>query len=431
MFAAVGGYLDVVQLLVASRADIDSMDNRRVSCLMAAFRRGHVKAAKWLVKQVAQFPSDQEMARFMATLGPDSRDLLRKCHQCTEVIHAAKERQAAEANKCASSLLEELDLERSREESRRAAAARRRERKRRKKKEKQEQMRLAKLEAEVGDKAAVASANNGKDSDKDSKSEGEKPPTSSQSEEDDDDDEEEEEEDNRTSAPSCGNRTAELDERLPNPGVGAGNPLAGATSGPPDRGGGLPNVPGRPKTNGAAVSSSSTPNKVRLKGDDVPPSAAHESSNSTSSSPPKTTASVVAEGSSKNSRKKKQAAASSTMERPSESAPARLNHAASPAPAALSKSSSSGGGKQAKAAQTTQAILQQPASSLTRSPLGLGPPSMIQGHRQVPLAGKQRGGELMVNGLADCEDFSTVVKGTKHRGQAHHAVTDGSTKSST
>ncbi|KAL3247791.1 hypothetical protein MRX96_056865 [Rhipicephalus microplus] len=147
--------------------------------------------------------------------------------------------------------------------------------------------------------------------------------------------------------------------------------------------------------------------------------------------PPKTTASVVAEGSSKNSRKKKQAAASSTMERPSESAPARLNHAASPAPAALSKSSSSGGGKQAKAAQTTQAILQQPASSLTRSPLGLGPPSMIQGHRQVPLAGKQRGGELMVNGLADCEDFSTVVKGTKHRGQAHHAVTDGSTKSST
>ncbi|KAL3247790.1 hypothetical protein MRX96_056864 [Rhipicephalus microplus] len=204
MFAAVGGYLDVVQLLVASRADIDSMDNRRVSCLMAAFRRGHVKAAKWLVKQVAQFPSDQEMARFMATLGPDSRDLLRKCHQCTEVIHAAKERQAAEANKCASSLLEELDLERSREESRRAAAARRRERKRRKKKEKQEQMRLAKLEAEVGDKAAVASANNGKDSDKDSK---------------------------RLLPPSCGNRTAELDERLPNPGVGAGNPLAGATSG--------------------------------------------------------------------------------------------------------------------------------------------------------------------------------------------------------
>ncbi|KAL1451248.1 hypothetical protein MTO96_006305 [Rhipicephalus appendiculatus] len=58
---------------------------------------------------------------------------------------------------------------------------------------------------------------------------------------------------------------------------------------------------------------------------------------------------------------------------------------------------------------------------------------MIQGHRQVALAGKQRSGELMVNGLADGEDFSTVVKGTKHRGQgqAHHAVTDGSSKSST
>lgn len=52
----------------------------------------------------------------------------------------AKEKQAAEANKNANILLEELDLERSREESRKAAAARRRERKRRKKREKQEQV---------------------------------------------------------------------------------------------------------------------------------------------------------------------------------------------------------------------------------------------------------------------------------------------------
>ena len=34
-----GGHLDVVQLLVHAGADIDSQDNRKVSCLMAAFRK--------------------------------------------------------------------------------------------------------------------------------------------------------------------------------------------------------------------------------------------------------------------------------------------------------------------------------------------------------------------------------------------------------
>ena len=57
-----------------------------------------------------------------------------------DTIRIAKERQAAEANKNANNLLEELETERSREENRKAAAARRRERKRRKKKEKQEQV---------------------------------------------------------------------------------------------------------------------------------------------------------------------------------------------------------------------------------------------------------------------------------------------------
>ncbi len=55
-----------------------------------------------------------------------------------EIIVSAKDRQAAEANKNASILLEELDLEKSREESKKLAAARKREKKRRKKKEKQE-----------------------------------------------------------------------------------------------------------------------------------------------------------------------------------------------------------------------------------------------------------------------------------------------------
>lgn len=34
-----GGHLDVVRLLVDQAADVDSQDNRKVSCLMAAFRK--------------------------------------------------------------------------------------------------------------------------------------------------------------------------------------------------------------------------------------------------------------------------------------------------------------------------------------------------------------------------------------------------------
>ncbi|GFU39754.1 ankyrin repeat and KH domain-containing protein 1 [Nephila pilipes] len=144
--AANGGHLEVVQLLCSHNADIDSQDNRKVSCLMAAFRKGHVKVVKWMVKHVKQFPSDQDLARFMSTL--TDKEMLKKCSQCADAIRIAKERQAAEANKNANILLEELDLEKSREENRKAAAARRRERKRKKKREKQEQIRAAKAAKE-------------------------------------------------------------------------------------------------------------------------------------------------------------------------------------------------------------------------------------------------------------------------------------------
>ena len=63
-----GGHAEVVHLLVNARADVDSQDNRKVSCLMAAFRKGHVKVVKWLVKHVTQFPSDQECVRYIATV---------------------------------------------------------------------------------------------------------------------------------------------------------------------------------------------------------------------------------------------------------------------------------------------------------------------------------------------------------------------------
>ena len=35
---------------------------------MAAFRKGHVKVIKWLVKHVTQFPADPDCKRFMQTV---------------------------------------------------------------------------------------------------------------------------------------------------------------------------------------------------------------------------------------------------------------------------------------------------------------------------------------------------------------------------
>merc|ERR1712142_88048 len=140
--AANGGHLDVVQLLYSAGADIDSQDNRKVSCLMAAFRKGHSKVVKWLVKHVTQFPSDTELTRLIATIS--DKDLLKKTHQCLEIIRVAKERQASEANKAASILLEELEQEKTREESKKAAAARKREKKKRKKAEKKKKKKAQK-----------------------------------------------------------------------------------------------------------------------------------------------------------------------------------------------------------------------------------------------------------------------------------------------
>ncbi|XP_044743261.1 ankyrin repeat and KH domain-containing protein 1 isoform X4 [Chrysoperla carnea] len=137
--AANGGHLNVVELLYNANADIDSQDNRKVSCLMAAFRKGHIKVVKWMVGHVTQFPSDQEMMRYISTVS--DKELLEKCQECVKVIRAAKETQAAKANKNATILLEELDMEKNREESKKAAAARRRERKKKKKLEKKEEKR--------------------------------------------------------------------------------------------------------------------------------------------------------------------------------------------------------------------------------------------------------------------------------------------------
>ncbi|XP_074613505.1 ankyrin repeat domain-containing protein 17-like [Acropora palmata] len=132
--AANGGHLEVCQLLFSYGADVDSQDNRKVSVLMAAFRKGHIKVIKWLVKHVHQFPSDSECTRFISTIS--DKELLNKCHKNMEILVTAKERQAAEANKNACILLEELDLEREREKIKKAEAARRRDKKKQKKKKK-------------------------------------------------------------------------------------------------------------------------------------------------------------------------------------------------------------------------------------------------------------------------------------------------------
>lgn len=158
--SANGGHLEVVELLYKAKADIDSQDNRKVSCLMAAFRKGHVKVVKWMVKRVTQFPSDQEMTRFISTAV--DKDLLKKCHHCMEVIRAAKDHQAAEANKNAANLLDELDMEKIREDLKRAAAARKREKKKRKKQEKKQEKRRAESDDLDND-----SQENGNDNDDD------------------------------------------------------------------------------------------------------------------------------------------------------------------------------------------------------------------------------------------------------------------------
>ena len=60
--------MEVLQLLAKYNADLDSQDNRGISCLMAAFRKGHVKVVKWLVKHAKQFPADSDCKRFMQTV---------------------------------------------------------------------------------------------------------------------------------------------------------------------------------------------------------------------------------------------------------------------------------------------------------------------------------------------------------------------------
>ena len=68
--------MDVVQLLARECADVNSCDNRGVSCLMAAFKKGNIKVVKWLVKLVSQFPPDSDCKGLLQKVSDKVRKLL-------------------------------------------------------------------------------------------------------------------------------------------------------------------------------------------------------------------------------------------------------------------------------------------------------------------------------------------------------------------
>uniref|UniRef100_A0A915HMC6 Uncharacterized protein n=1 Tax=Romanomermis culicivorax TaxID=13658 RepID=A0A915HMC6_ROMCU len=155
--ASHGGFLEIVQALVKTGACPDAQDNRRVTPLMAAFRKCHFKVVKYLVRHVQQFPSDTDCTRYMTTItdkmtleakigqkglcawgqySPHIKDILARCKQCMEIIMTAKDRQAQEANKAAAVLLQELEQEQQLAETRRQAKIRQKEKKKAKRKAK-------------------------------------------------------------------------------------------------------------------------------------------------------------------------------------------------------------------------------------------------------------------------------------------------------
>ncbi len=68
-----------------------------------------MKVLRYLVKKVSQFPGNLECLRYIATLSDN--DLIKRCNQCLDIITNAKDKQAEQANKNATSLLQELDDE--------------------------------------------------------------------------------------------------------------------------------------------------------------------------------------------------------------------------------------------------------------------------------------------------------------------------------
>ncbi|KAL3981526.1 Ankyrin repeats (3 copies) family protein [Acanthocheilonema viteae] len=156
-----GGHLETVQTLVKHEASVDIQDNRQVSPLIIAFRRGHIKVVKYMVRHVTQFPNDADCYRYISTV--NEKELLARCHLCMDIIVAAKDRQAAEANRAAESLLEILAREEEQAKSKKLSKQRQNEKKKAKRKAKKNQA-DGNTERKDSDRKEDASTNNGEES---------------------------------------------------------------------------------------------------------------------------------------------------------------------------------------------------------------------------------------------------------------------------
>ncbi|KAL3313749.1 Ankyrin repeat domain-containing protein 17 [Cichlidogyrus casuarinus] len=79
-----GGHIEVCRVLIEFGAHVDAQDNRHVSCLMAAFRKGNLTVVNLLVPQVSHFPPDKDLLRHMKTIYNDEVSCLRaRTHACT------------------------------------------------------------------------------------------------------------------------------------------------------------------------------------------------------------------------------------------------------------------------------------------------------------------------------------------------------------
>jgi ankyrin repeat domain-containing protein 17 len=121
--ACQNGHFDCVRGLVAcGTADVDARDNRQMSCILTAFKRGHENIVKTLVDHIRCYPSEDEMTRYCRDirLNGNNTYLLAVYERCKKAILDAKHKKEAEADAKAQSLLEELDLQQKTKEGQRA-----------------------------------------------------------------------------------------------------------------------------------------------------------------------------------------------------------------------------------------------------------------------------------------------------------------------
>ncbi|EFO87528.1 hypothetical protein CRE_19589 [Caenorhabditis remanei] len=134
------GHLSTAEVLITKGADPDTFDNRKISPMMAAFRKGHIEMVTFMVGHAKQFPNETDLSRAVQAI--ESEDTKAKCNSCIDVIRNAKKAQAESAEKAANSLLEQIDEENAKNEE---------------KKQKQKEKKNKKKEAKKKEKVEGAS----------------------------------------------------------------------------------------------------------------------------------------------------------------------------------------------------------------------------------------------------------------------------------